>query len=275
VEYAALFVWIALCLLLGGLMHFVTAGALAHRPVQLLAAPGMVVRKFTMTLVALVSGATVTRVRVYELSSRDIDFRADGFAGIAKVLVPLAPLFGGAMAVVAVNDVFGSPLRLDCRVPALASFDAGGLRGFLDGTWGLLSVTVRQGIRADWHNPRLYVLFGLLFSLALGASCPFERMREALLGTGLVCIVLALLSSIAVRRAQVVATSPAWFVAARDYVVGTAGIAFFMMVYGMLTALVVVVAVRVYEIVTGAGARSRPRSTSRAPAAKDELPRAA
>ena len=272
-EYTALFIWLALCLMLGGLMHFVMAGALSHRPVQLLAAPGMVVRKFTMTLDALLSGATVTRVRVYELSSRDIDFRADGIASVSKVLVPLAPLFGAAVAMAAVNDIFGAPLQLGCPVPALASLDTGAARGFLEGTWLLVSSVVRQGIRSDWHNPRLYVLFALLFSLALGACSPFERIREALLGTGLICIVLALLSSIAVRRAAVVAASPGWFVTAKDFIVSTAGVSFFMMVYGMLTAVVVGVIVRLYEVVAGSGAR--PKHRAKPAAVEEDMQRAA
>ncbi len=276
-QYAALFIWITLCLILGGMMHYVMAGALVHRSVQVLAAPGMVVRKLTMTVTALVCGGTVTRVSMYELSSRDIDFRADGVASVGKALAPLAPLFGGAVALMALNGMFGSPIGLSCAPPALASLDGGGLKGFFVGTWMLLSGVVREGIDADWGNPRLWVLSALVFSFALGASSPLERVREAIVGAALVSVALALLSTIAVRRAGVMAASPGWFSAADEFLIESAGIAFVMMVYGMFAALAVGVAVRLGEVVFGRGGarRSPPRTGSRSEADEPPARRAA
>jgi hypothetical protein len=253
-EYMALFIWLCLCLLLGGLIHYVMTGALTHRPIQLLAAPGMVMRKFTMTLTALLCGGTVTRVRIYELSSRDINFEADGTAGVAKVLVPLAPLFGGALAVMALNTAFGAPLQFDYTPPSLASLDGGGLRGFLQGTGALLTRVVRQGTRADWNSPRIYVLFALLFSMALGGCAPLERIKEAALGAGLLAVLLALVSTVAVRRAPGgVSVAAPWFAGARDFVVTASAAAFVMMVYGMLVAIAVGVVVRIYELIVNRG----------------------
>jgi len=249
-EFMALFIWVCLCLLLGGLIHFVMAGALGHRFVQVLAAPGMIVRKFSMALTALLCGATVTRVRIYELDTRDTDYKAEGVSSVAKVLVPLAPLFGGAFAVIILNAMFGHPLHFTHTPPSLASLDTGGLHGFLLGTWALLSQVVREALRADWRSLELYVLFALIFSFALGASAPLGRFKEASLGAGLEAVVLALLSSLTVRDVQAeVPASPAWFLSARNVVVGASAAAFVMMVYGMLAALVVGTAVRLYEMV--------------------------
>ncbi|MGD2175793.1 MAG: hypothetical protein PVJ27_10355 [Candidatus Brocadiaceae bacterium] len=249
-EFMALFIWLCLCLLVGGLMHYVMVGALSHRLVQLLAAPGMVVRKFTMSLTALLCGGTVTRVRIYELSSRDIDFQADGASSVAKVLVPLAPLFGCAALMVALNAIFGNPLNLNYAPPALASLDSGGLKGFFLGTWDLLSRVIRQAARADWGSLDLYVLFALTFSLALGACAPLERVKEAMLGAGLIAVVLAVLSSLAVRRGPAdIPAQPEWFVGVKTFIVGTSAAAFVMMIYGMAGALVTGLCVRAYELI--------------------------
>jgi hypothetical protein len=261
VEYTALFIWLTLCLVLGGLISYVMAGARTHRAVQFLAAPGMVIRKFSMTVTALLCGASITRVRVYELSSEDIDFQAEGISSIAKVLAPLSPLFGCAVVMTAVNAAFGDPLRLECAPPALASLDSGGLKGFLAGTWALLDTGVRQGLKANWHSANLYVLFALIFSLALGASAPMRRVREAILGAGLLAVSLALLSSISVRRAGVVAATPTWFGSVRGFVVNRSGVAFMMMVYGMFAALVVGLVVRLYELTTRTSQRRSAKST--------------
>lgn len=274
-EFAALFIWLGVCLILGGLIHSLMAGALTHRALMLLAAPGMIMRKFTMTLTALVCGGTVTRVRIYELSRRDIDFQADGMASVAKVLVPLAPLFAGAAVVVALNGAFGSPLNLSYEPPALSSLDGGGLRGFMGGTWALLSTVVRQAIHADWGSGRLYVLFALIFSMALGACEPAERVRQAMLGAGLLAVVLALLSSIAVRRAGVIAATPVWFTAARVFIVRSSAVAFVMMVYGLLASLVAGFCVRVYELLWRSGGKGRGKAGRAAALDDDQLRRAA
>jgi len=277
-EYLALFIWLALCLLTGALMHFAMAGALTHRGVQLLAAPGMVIRKVSMVMTALVCGGTVTKVSIYELSAHDIDFKAEGMASIGKVLVPLAPVFGGAVAMMQLNALFGSPLNLHYAPPDLSALNGTGLKGFLHGTWLVLSSVVSQAIQADWHSLRLYVLFALVFSLALGACAPMERVKEALLGAGLVAVVLALFSGIAVRKAGVIAASPGWFTTARTFIVDCSGIAFLMMVYGMLTALAVGGTVRLYEMMAKGGSKAGARGKGKGRAAKadeEEMRRAA
>ncbi|MFW6189940.1 MAG: hypothetical protein ACOC7T_05855 [Planctomycetota bacterium] len=253
-EYTALFVWLTLCLILGATIRSVMAGALTHRPVQFVAAPGLFIRKFSMSLTALACGATLTRARVYDLSERDVDFEADGAGSVAKVLVPLAPLFGCATAMVALNAMFGRPLHLDYSPPGLDSLDAGGVQEFVAGTWSILAQVVRRGARADWGNPRLYVLFGLTFSLSIGASTELSRAREAVLGAGLLAVGLALFCSLSLRGFR--GGDPlAWPAEVREFVVRYSAVAFVMMVYGMLTALVVGMIVRVYEM-AGSGSGS-------------------
>jgi hypothetical protein len=277
-EYLALFIWLALCLLMGALMHFAMAGALTHRGVQLLAAPGMVIRKVSMVMTALVCGATVTKVSIYELSAHDIDFRAEGMASVGKVLVPLAPVFGGAVAMMQLNALFGSPLNLHYAPPDLSALNGTGFKGFFHGTWLVLSSVVSQAIQADWHSLRLYVLFALVFSLALGACAPMERVKEALLGGALLAVVMALLSSIALRKAGVVAASPGWFTTARAFIVDCSGIAFLMMVYGMLAALAVGGTVRIYEMMAKGGSKAGARGKGKGKSAKvdeEEMRRAA
>jgi len=262
-EYAALFVWLVLCLLVGAVIHYVLEGAMSHQVVRFIAAPGTFIRKFTMALSALFCGATLTRARLYELSSRDVDFEAEGVSSVAKAVVPLMPLFGCAAAMVAVNAMFGHPFRLNYSPPGLHSLDAGGLRGFLLGTWDLLSRVVRRGAQVDWGNPRLYVLFGLTFSLALGAAAPLERFKEAVLGAALLAVGLAVLCSISVRRGLLGGPNPmAWALGLRRAVVSASAAAFVMMVYGMLTALVVGMGVRVYEMAMRSGTRSSKKKSA-------------
>jgi len=253
-EYAALFVWLALCLVLGAAIHYVLAGALEHQAVRLVAAPGTVIRKFTMALSALFFGATLTKARLYDLSSRDVDFEAEGVSSVAKAVVPLMPLFGCAVAMMAANAVFGRPFRFDYAPPSLDTLSAGGLKGFLLGTWELLSQVVRRGMGVDWGNPRLYVLFAITFSLALGAAAPLDRVREAVVGAALLAVGLAVFCALSARRGFFGGSSPAgWALALRGMVVSASAAAFVMMVYGVVTALIFGLGVRLYEMISRTG----------------------
>lgn len=262
-EYAALFVWLSLCLLVGAAVHYILAGAMESQIIKLIAAPGNIVRKFTMALTALFCGATVTKAKLYELSSRDVEFNAEGASSVAKAIVPLMPLFGCAAAMMVLNALFLHPFRLDYTPPALSAFDTGGIKGFIGGTWDLLTQVVRRGASVDWGNLRLYVLLALTFSLALGAAASFDQVKEAILGAGLLAVALAVFCSITVRRGFLGSQNPmTWAVELRSLVVTASAAAFVMMVYGMLTALAVGIVVRVYEMIgqSGSGSKSSGRT---------------
>jgi hypothetical protein len=222
-----------------------------------------------MTMAALCLGGRIRNAGLYDLDSRDPAFDAEGPASVAKVLAPVAPLFGCAVVVAVLNDMFGNPLQVAYHPPSLSSLDAGGITGFLHGTWGLLTGMMRQVLHADWHNARLYVLFGLIFSLALGSCGPVEKLRESLLGAALLTVALALLSSVSLRRGPGPGSTYEWVGAVRGFIMRTSGIAFMMMAYGMLTSLVVGVTVRLYDLAAGAG---RGKAGKKAEPAEKEEP---
>jgi len=264
-EYVALFLWFSLCLLLGSVMHTVLRGPISYRVIALATTPGVVVRKFSQTVAALVCGGTVTGVKIYETSPRDISFKAEGIPSVAKVLVPVAPLFGCVLVLGGLNALLGYPLQLDYAPPPLASLDAGGMSGFFKGIWLLLSGLVGQALRADWRSPEFYVMLVLIFSLALGACEPVGKLREALAGVGLLVVGLALVCGLVARPAGVGAVAASasppgraelWVSAARGFMVDCAGVAFALMLFGMLEALAVGVVTRVYEMFSGKPARS-------------------
>jgi hypothetical protein len=248
-EYAALFLWLGLCLVLGGLIHAVTDGALCYRPVRIVAAPGLIVRKLSMTMAAVLAGGTLRRACIYNLGERQIEFDAEGPSGPARVLVPLAPLFGCAAALTALNGALGHPLDLSYSVPPFTALDAAGGRDFLTATWAMLANVVREFMRQGWRAPQTYLLLALTFSLALGGSGRIEELKAAGLGAVLLAVALALLAAVSARHGPGgVITQPDWFAATRNGLLNTAAVAFVMMVYGMLTALVVGIAVRTYEV---------------------------
>lgn len=260
-EYAALFLWLGMCLVLGALIHSITAGALQYRPVRLLAGPGVVVRKLTMGLVALLAGARITQADIYQLSERDIEFEAEGPAGPARVLAPLAPLFGCALALTLLNRLASRPLQLSHSVPSFVALDVQGLKGFFTATWELLANAVKQFSRQGWRAPLTYLFLALTFSLALGGASPLDRLKEAGLGAGLVAVGLALVAALSGRHVDGAVTHPLWFTATRDGLLSTSAAAFVMMVYGLLTAVMVGILVRAYEIMAHRGATAAGRRT--------------
>ena len=266
-EYVALFVWLVVCVALGGLMHTILRTPFDYKLIRILAAPGVVVRKLAMSVVALVTGATVTQVNVYDLSERDIGFHGVGASSVSKVLVPLGPLFACAVALQAVNVLLGSPVSFDYSPPPVASLDAGGVKGFVVGMLPLLSGLVRQGLIANWGSLSFYVLLGFVLSLSLGACVSFEKFREATLGALLLVVSLAVLCALAGVRSglgagavSALAESPAapWVRSLRGFLIGTTGAAFVMMLCGLMVAIVVGIGVRLYELTTTAvGGKSK------------------
>jgi hypothetical protein len=269
-EYAALFIWLVLCLVLGAAVHYVLAGAMERQAVRLLAAPGTIIRKFAMAQSALFCGATLTNAKLYDLTERDVDFQAEGVSSVAKAVVPLMPLFACAAVMVALNAMFAHPFRLDYSPPSLSSLDTSGLKGFLLGTWELLAQVVRLGMGVDWGNPRLYVLFALTFSLALGAAAPLDRVREAVIGAALLAVGLAVVCGLSERRGFFGGSSPAlWALVLRRVVMTGSAAAFVMMVYGLAMALILGMGLRVYEMVVHAAPRARSGGrTEKLPAEK-------
>ena len=252
-EYLAMFVWLLIGLILGGLIHVVLRNAFEYKIVTWLAAPGLAVRKSSMTAAALVSGATVTDVNIYQLSERDIGFTASGIASVAKFLVPVAPLFACAFVLQVINSALGGPLDLVFSPPAIASFDTGGAKGFMAAFWAFMCELVQRVYSADWQNTNLYVLSGLIFSLSLGAGVAFAEFRESLMGVAI--MVLGLVVVCGLFGVPSSDRPGAGFVtSAREFLMATAGMSLIMMLCGMAVAITVGLVVRLVQLVTHASA---------------------
>ena len=274
-QYLALFLWFSLCLVLGAFLFKVTRRPLSYRFLSVLAIPGIVIRKFSQTVGALVCGANVTDVKIYETEPRDITFESSGIGRIATLVVPLAPLFGSVLALSVINSMLGQPMHFDYAPPPLGSLDAGGLKGFVEGVGVLMSSLVKQTFKGDHTSPEFYVTLVLIFSLALGACQPLRKLREGLLGVAMLVVALALISGLVIpaggmdpiKNAIASPGKAAYMVAAmRSYMVNCAGMAFALMLFGMLEAAVVGVVIRIYEMVTGTSPESeKPSSMSASP----------
>jgi len=260
-DYVALFVWLMVCVTLGAFMHAILSSALSYKVLRWLSAPGVAVRKFSMSLAALLGGGTVTHANVYDVSERDVAFHADGASRVSKMLVPLAPLFGCAVVLQIVNTVMGHPIDLGFGAPALSSLDAGGAVGFADALWGVARELVLRIVRADWASPALYVLLLFAFSLSLGASVSFDRFRQSFFGVlilvlalATVCALLGVPSGVWSSRPAPVAALAAWVEALRGFIMSVAGMAVVMMLFGMLASVLTGIIVRVYELFSHAAA---------------------
>jgi len=255
-QYVALFACLTMCLLVGGLMHAILRPAYSYRLVRVIAAPGMVVRKLSMSMAALLTGATLTQVNIYRLKEQEIGFQGDGPSAAAKALAPVAPLFACALALQSVNAVLGSPVN-DLTFN-ISSLGAEGPRGFLLGLWGLMSDLVAQFLKADWRSLRLYFLLVFLFSFSFGACVPLNRFREALIGAGIIAAALAAGASLLGTQSGLftlpfgsVPGSPASRFAqnAEDRLIALGGAAVVMMFGGMIAAILLSLVVRIFEMV--------------------------
>jgi len=258
VEYVATFLRLVICLLLGGLMHAVLRSSFGYKLISILAAPGIVVRKLAMTTAAMLCGATLTELNLYRVSERDVTFSSEGAASLAKVLVPVVPIFACALALQAINAALGQPVPLSMPAPQIATLDAGGFQGFLAGLGRLLMQIVRETAAADWGSAAMYVLLAFVFSFSLGATVPFEKFKESLAGVTVLVVGLAVVCRLVgvptgtVARLTGAGISPVvvWFASVRDFLIDTSSMAAVMMAFGLLAAVAVGIAVRGYEMVS-------------------------
>jgi len=265
-EYVAMFVWLVLCLVLGGLMHAALHSAFNHGWVKLLAAPGVTIRKLAMTTAALATGATVTDVNVYRISDREIGFEGSGPAGISKILVPIAPLFACALVLQAVNRALGSPIDLNFSPPDISSLDAGGAVGFMKGLFALVTQIAQRAVEANWQSGSLYVLLIFVFSFSLGAGVPFEKLREAFLGVLILVLGVALICALfglrpGMNPAEVLATpGPAvrWMRSVRAFLMSTAGMSLIMMLCGIFASVIVGLTARLFQMFGEATSKKKP-----------------
>ncbi|MFW6457742.1 MAG: hypothetical protein ACOC0A_05545, partial [Planctomycetota bacterium] len=195
-EYVSLFLWLAICLALGTSMHRLFASAQQSGWFKWISAPGIFVRKLAMALAAMFTGATLTNVNLYRVSERDIGFNGDVIGGIPRFIVPVAPLFLCAVVLHAANTMLGEPMDISMTSPELSAVSIDGAADFFENFWNLLSRIVRQVARGEWSHLDFYLFIALALSLALGASTTFAKFKEAVLGSLLLVIAMAVFCSI-------------------------------------------------------------------------------
>lgn len=263
-EYVSMFIWLVLCLTLGGTIHAILGSAHSTGWLKWLAAPGVAVRKFGMALAAMLTGATVTNVNIYRVSERDIGFDGQALGGLPRFIVPVAPLFIGALVLRGANSLLGTPMNLDLTAPQMSSLSASGAEEFFTGLWSIITGLTRSLVRGEWNSLGFYVFLALAFSLAMGAGAPFAKYRDSLIGCLLLVIALAVVCGIfGVPRSTVssiVGTGPAAEVvlSMRKFLLNTAHAALIMMTCGILLATAVGIIVRLFELFTRSSSTSAP-----------------
>ena len=257
VAYIALFVWFSLCLLLGSLVQSVMGGAARYRVVAALMLPGVMVRKLAQGVTALLCGARVTGCSFYESTPRDTQFQCGNISSVAKVVVPLAPLFGCIFAFGVLSVALHSPLDLHYAPPSIPSTDMQGLQAFAADTGTMVSGLLRQlGQSAGAGH---YLMIVLAFSLALGACQPTDRLKHAILGVGAVVGGLALIEGLAsgirlpegLLNTLGMSSARAALRSVRLGLVDWAGRGLALTALGLGLSLIVGLLVRIYELAAG------------------------
>ena len=256
-QYFGLFIWFSLCLLLGSLVQSVMGGAARYRVVAALTLPGIMVRKLAQTAAALASGARVTGCSVYESNPRDIKFQCGNVSSVARVLVPLAPLFGCIFVFGLLSTALDSPLTLHYAPPSITSMDLHGLQAFAGDTGALVSGLLRRLGRSAGAGDYLMIL--LAFSIALGACQPLNRLKKAILGVAVLVSGLALLQALAtgirlpdaVRSTLGISGLRTALQSLQRGLVDWAGRGLALTALALGLSLIVGLMVRIYELATG------------------------
>lgn len=236
-------------------MHAILRSTYTHVIVRYMAAPGIVARKFSMSIAALLTGGTVTNANLYQMSERDIGYSSSGLASVSRYLIPVAPVIFCAFMLQILNSSLGSPIQLDLSAPELTSFDTGGAKHFLEGIWSMMSELVHRMFSADWQSPKTYIMLVFLFSLSFGSSLPLTELRDAIAGTILLVVLLTAICTLSLSGgsgSDPISSSQLTGAVrnARQFLMNTTAMALIMMICGLFVAIVVGITVRIFELLT-------------------------
>ena len=258
-EYVSLFIWLAACLAVAGIVDRLLQGALSYRLVQILVLPGAVVRNLSQSLAALMCGATLTDANAYTVNSDGVKTSGGTPSQVAGALTPVVPLLGCGAAAVVLQGAVGGPLPLSVSAPTLGSFSAQGVESFVSQTVTLVRVVALSVWRADFAQTGTWVMLVLSFGLAAGMTISFSALKRAVVGAVVLVGAVGVLDFVLPR----LGLSGGWLgsgsLSLRPSIESLAGVASVVLIVGLAGSVVVIALVKAWNAV-GAGSSASGRS---------------
>jgi len=208
-------VWIVLMLLGAKLVDRVWAEILG-KGYRLFMAPGIIVHELSHAAGCLVTGATVTKLSLWERQGGYVEHTEPKLPIIGQAIVSMAPIVGCGAAIWFSALWFAGDVPMGkFLLPGDIVFTPEGIGGFVTDTLLALKGALYSFYMADFADPRTYLFLylSLTFLIALGPS--ETDFKNAALGIGFI-VVAALIADLVAREMgrpngiQDIITKEAW-----------------------------------------------------------------
>jgi hypothetical protein len=162
-------------------------------------APGVAIHELSHVLACLITGAKITKVRLWGPEGGEVQHQPPKLPVIGQPIICLSPMVGCAATLALLGVLLDAPLyRSISAMPATLTFSPHGIAGFIESGLDALWAVARGMVRSDWAQWKTYVFLYAAVCLGISLRPSAKDLKGALLGLMAVVAVLAL-ADLAVR----------------------------------------------------------------------------
>lgn len=181
--YIPLLAWVAVATLLSYVIELLWSDVTSRRAFRIAMAPGVIVREGSRAAVCLLTGAKVTRVRLFAKSGAAVKHTKPRLPLLGRAAIALAPVIGCTLALYGVWRLFAGRLGLEAAgVLPQMDFSMAGAAAMWHTLHELFSDSLKQLAAAKLVSVEGFVFIYLVLTFSICMAPGFDELRYALLG---------------------------------------------------------------------------------------------
>jgi len=180
--YIALLVWVAVATLLSCVIELLWSDVTSRRIFRIAMAPGVMVRETSRVAACLLTGAKVTRVRLFAGSGPAVKHTKPKLPLLGQAAISLAPVIGCTLALYGVWRLFAGRLGLEAGVLPQMDFSMAGGAAMWHTLHELFCDSLGQLAGRNLVSVQGFVFIYLVLTFSICMAPKFDELRYALLG---------------------------------------------------------------------------------------------
>ncbi|HUW32749.1 MAG TPA: hypothetical protein VM223_14155 [Planctomycetota bacterium] len=180
--YIALLVWVAVATLLSYVIELLWSDVTSRRVFRIAMAPGVVVRETSRLAACLLTGAKVSRVRLFAKSGPAVKHGKPKLPLLGQAAISLAPVLGCTLALYGVWRLFSSRLGLEAGVLPQIDFSLAGGAALWHALHELFRDSLSRLAGRSLVSVDGFAFIYLVLTFSICMAPEFDELRYALPG---------------------------------------------------------------------------------------------